>query len=914
MPRLLSLRVARGLSAALVAVLALTASSSAQDIACPTVNELKPAVVTCSYDDLDPLEQVGGDYGGANGELGTTLIFNGTGDMTAELGKARFSATPAGGYMLQAMEADHCTCSDGLTLPFFLGEDSWSHGFRAALYLIALLWCFLGIAIIADEFMAAIEVITSKEKLVSYKLPNGKPEVARVLVWNETVANLTLMALGSSAPEILLAVIETVSRLGDPPSDGLGPSTIVGSAAFNLLIIVGICVIAIPKGETRKIKELGVFTCTAFFSVFAYIWLLIVLQWNTENVVDMGEALLTLVQFPLLVLLAWGQDTGWCKKKRGGVAPQSWVSGTGGMGAAGYGAQQVAQLLHDADRGALEAMDEETLAELATNEIMAHKRTTIATHRVQATRGLTGQGRVYVKRSSIVTLSQAMEQRTPGGMPTEESKDGETKEAGDGSVAVLTFASPTYACIEDCGTIDLIVTRSGDLSSTVSVCYETSSGTATAPADYEYTAGTLVFNAGDDVQRISIPIVDDNEFEPDETFFCALRLPGGKDANEAPVRLGKFANTEVTIINDDTPGEFEFERPSYSVAESAGSVEITIVRKNGSDGDVKITYKTVDTTTGAIQGRDYTATEGELVFEHGSQRKMFSIPIINDGDYEKDETFTLEFEIDNFPECGAQYGANRQAVVTITNDEEFAKMVDKVANLINLNLDKMRLDTASWGEQFSKAMEPAGEEGDPSTMDYVMHFLSFFWKVAFAIVPPTRFYGGWATFGVSLTLIGGLTAVVGDLASTFGCLIGLTDPVTAITFVALGTSLPDTFASKAAAVNDDSADASVGNVTGSNSVNVYLGLGLPWTIAAIYAMINEEEYVVKAGDLAFSVMLFCICAVVCIICIYLRRLPALAGAELGGKTGLKWATFVFFFMLWMIYVVMSSLKSMGKLD
>ena len=33
---------------------------------------------------------------------------------------------------------------------------------------------------------------------------------------------------------------------------------------------------------------------------------------------------------------------------------------------------------------------------------------------------------------------------------------------------------------------------------------------------------------------------------------------------------------------------------------------------------------------------------------------------------------------------------------------------------------------------------------------------------------------------------------------------------------------------------DDTADNSIGNVTGSNSVNVFLGLGLPWLIAAIY--------------------------------------------------------------------------------
>ena len=83
-------------------------------------------------------------------------------------------------------------------------------------------------------------------------------------------------------------------------------------------------------------------------------------------------------------------------------------------------------------------------------------------------------------------------------------------------------------------------------------------------------------------------------------------------------------------------------------------------------------------------------------------------------------------------------------------------------------------------------------------------------------------------------MIGILTAIIGDLASIFGCLIGLKPTVTAITFVALGTSLPDLFASKTAAQQEEHADNSIGNVTGSNSVNVFLGLGLPWTIAAVY--------------------------------------------------------------------------------
>ena len=39
-------------------------------------------------------------------------------------------------------------------------------------------------------------------------------------------------------------------------------------------------------------------------------------------------------------------------------------------------------------------------------------------------------------------------------------------------------------------------------------------------------------------------------------------------------------------------------------------------------------------------------------------------------------------------------------------------------------------------------------------------------------------------------MIGVLTAVVGDCASLFGCTVGLKDSITAISFVALGTSVP----------------------------------------------------------------------------------------------------------------------------
>lgn len=71
----------------------------------------------------------------------------------------------------------------------------------------------------------------------------------------------------------------------------LGPGTIVGSAAFNMFVIIGICVWTIPNGESRKIKHLRVFFITAFWSIFAYIWLYLILSVMTPGVVDVRQSL-----------------------------------------------------------------------------------------------------------------------------------------------------------------------------------------------------------------------------------------------------------------------------------------------------------------------------------------------------------------------------------------------------------------------------------------------------------------------------------------------------------------------------------------------------------------------------------------------------------------------------------------------
>ena len=66
-----------------------------------------------------------------------------------------------------------------------------------------------------------------------------------------------------------------------------------------------------------------------------------------------------------------------------------------------------------------------------------------------------------------------------------------------------------------------------------------------------------------------------------------------------------------------------------------------------------------------------------------------------------------------------------------------------------------------------------------------------------------------------------------------------------------------------AAREAESADASIGNVTGSNSVNVFMGQGLPWLVA-IWHLQKGTEYRVEPGALGFSVVVYTGCALVCI--------------------------------------------------
>lgn len=646
---------------------------------------------------------------------------------------------------------------------------------------------------------------------------------------------------------------------------------------------------------------INVFIITAFFSVFAYLWLLIVLVAITPGIVEVWEALTTLLFFPVLVILSYCADRNFCMGKKVLQEKQLELESSKDMAARGYfprgrlDRDNLISFIKEIRKHP--GLSEEDAACLAASRLVEEKDHSRMWYRVGAIRNITGGRKPKPK------LSEKLKEVYDAMLTDEEGKRLQTVAKGERKdIAIVEFTAASCAIMENAGRVNVSIRRHGKINNQVSCKFETIDGTAVAGEDYIEKKEVVVFQPNETEKKIFVEIVNDNQWEPDETFFLKLSLC----EDETEVALGRTCIMEITILNDDEPGILQFKRRGLLVKESVGVAYVPVIRKQGADGIISCKWRTVDKS--ALNGKDFKGGEGELVFQHAEIEKSIEIPIIDDFDAEKDEHFEIEILE---PKGGAKIGQINRTTVTITNDDDFNSIMGRLMVMTNVNIDSLRLQSETWVEQLKDAMNVNGGDLENATrVDYILHFITFGWKIIFAFVPPTSILGGWLTFCVSLIAIGILTAIIGDMASIFGCLVGLQDAVTAITLVALGTSLPDLFASKAAAVQEKYADNAIGNVTGSNSVNVFLGVGLPWVIASIYWESQGKAFEVQAGTLGFSVGIYSACAFLCITLLMMRRcIKRFGGGELGGNKVLAQLSGCFMIFLWILYIILSSLEA-----
>merc|ERR1719187_1736999 len=602
----------------------------------------------------------------------------------------------------------------------------------------------------------------------------------------------------------------------------------------------------------------------------------------------------------------------------------------------------------------------------AREEVVSKGPKSRAYYRAQATRKMAGKedsAKAFKKQlADEVAAAQAAEAAAA------EEQEHEAEKKDDGITRIM-FDPPHYTVMESVGTFEVTVVREGaDMNTAVQVDYKTEDGTAASPGDYIEAVGTLTFGPGETRKMVTLEVLDDDVFEEDEHFYIRisnLRRKDGKAFSEISVtgedgvakmqpsiQLGTPHMATIMILDDDHGGIFSFDDAEVEVVESVGTFELDLKRISGARGKVAIPYNTEDGT--AKEGEHYEAQEGELIFCNEETSKTISLEIVDEESYEKNlimyvsigeprqiaegiEGEGIDYSILDAknPEDLTEeekvallgrpcHGDNSRIMVRIRESKEFKSSVDKMMQKAN---NSMMVGSSSWLDQFTDAFtvqadddDEEGEEGEegeekmPSCGDYIMHFLTLPWKLIFAFIPPTGLVNGYLTFVISILFIGACTAVIGDIAGHLGCFINLKDGVNAIAFVALGTSVPDTFASKTAAIEDETADASVGNVTGSNAVNVFLGIGIAWSMAAIYWEAKGENFIVPVGSLGFSVTIFCIEALCAILILLIRRSPNVSGGELGGPKFFKTISSSIFVFFWFFYVAISAMEMYGAIS
>ncbi|KAK9161593.1 hypothetical protein Syun_007934 [Stephania yunnanensis] len=508
-------------------------------------------------------------------------------------------------------------------------ESGLGNGLRAFLYLLALAYCFFGLSAITARFFHSMENVVKQTREVVEIDPCTNTKVVRhEKVWNYAIADISLLAFGTSFPQISLATIDAFRNLGQIYAGGLGPGTLVGSAAFDLFPIHAVCVV-VPKAESlKKISDIGVWLVELFWSFWAYIWLYIILEVWTPNVVTLWESLLTVLQYALLLMHAYVQD----------------------------------------------------------------------------------------KRWPYLSLPLAASERPEEWVPEE-----------------------------------------------------------TIPSHYD-----------------------------DDT--CD-------------------GYSEILRVDEE---------------------------ENGNIVDIF-----------SIQSRREKANSG----------------------YE------------TVPEADVPESSNANF------DEKHA----------GHDFDLL----STWGKQFLDAVMLEDVQSKKLDSRYLRliriswHLILMPWRVLFAFMPPCHIAHGWIAFICSLVFISGIAYIVTKLTDLISCVTGIDPYVIAFTALAAGTSWPDLVASKIAAERQTTADSAIANITCSNSVNIYVGIGVPWLIDTAYNYIAYKEplRIQNAAGLSFSLLIFFLTSIGCIAVLVLRRL--IIGAELGGPRIWAWITSLYFMALWVVFVVLSSLRVSG---
>ena len=171
--------------------------------------------------------------------------------------------------------------------------------------------------------------------------------------------------------------------------------------------------------------------------------------------------------------------------------------------------------------------------------------------------------------------------------------------------------------------------------SSVTVNWATTNGTATSGSDYVAGAGLLSFAPGETTKLITVDILGDTAVEANETFTVGLSGPSTN------ARIAVAAATG-TVTNDDAAVVPALAIAGVSAAEGQGTFLFTVTLSGATTSTVSVRFATANGTARSGRNGDYLATSGTLSFAPGETSKTVAVRINNDSVAEANETFTVQ--------------------------------------------------------------------------------------------------------------------------------------------------------------------------------------------------------------------------------------------------------------------------------
>ena len=205
-----------------------------------------------------------------------------------------------------------------------------------------------------------------------------------------------------------------------------------------------------------------------------------------------------------------------------------------------------------------------------------------------------------------------------------------------GTLPALSFAGSNITVSETAGTVTLTVELDPASTGTVTVDYATSDQTAQAGEDYTATSGTLTFAASETSKTITVPILNDTDYDPSQRFRVTLSNAPGATLPTSPWAF-------VNITNDDAVPTASI--ANVTVGEGAGTMTLTLALDRLSNGDVDYFAATAGVSGTATVADDYVAfLQGgskNFTVPAGAMSATFDITLVDDSLDETDETIVI---------------------------------------------------------------------------------------------------------------------------------------------------------------------------------------------------------------------------------------------------------------------------------